>query len=118
MKIGKKGELSLRFIDLYDVVERISPVAYQLTLPPELERIHDVFQVSMLRNYRADPSHVVTVDEIEVQPGPTYDDELVEIITREEKVLQNKKIPLVKVLWQNHRTNEATWETEEVMKCQ
>ena len=28
-------------------------------LPPKLTRIHDVFHVSMLRKYIADPSHVL-----------------------------------------------------------
>ncbi|KAE8711900.1 Detected protein of unknown function [Hibiscus syriacus] len=31
------------------ILRRVGPVAYKLELPPELERIHDVFHVSMLR---------------------------------------------------------------------
>jgi len=31
--------------------------------------------------------------------------------------LCNKQIPLVKVLWSNHTSQEATWETEEKMKA-
>lgn len=46
-----------------------------------------------------DPSHVVTVDEIEVRLDLTYDEEPVEIIACDEKVLRNKKFLLVKVLW-------------------
>ena len=38
-----------------------------------------------------------------------------EILAREVKELRNKQIPLVKVLWRNHKTEEATWEIEEVM---
>ena len=30
----------------------------------------------------------------------------------------NKRIPLVKVPWRNHKTEEATWESEEVMRHQ
>ncbi|KAA3481164.1 reverse transcriptase [Gossypium australe] len=48
--------------------------------------------------YRADPSHVVIEGEIEVRIDLTYDDEPVVIIAHKEKVLRNKKIPLVKVL--------------------
>ena len=40
------------------------------------------------------------------------------ILAREVKELRNKQIPLVKVLWRNHKTEEATWETEEVMRQQ
>ena len=34
------------------------------------------------------------------------------------KELRNKKIPLVKVLWRNHKTEEATWESEETIQQQ
>ena len=48
----------------------------------------------------------------------TYEEELVEILTQEVKELWNKQIPLVKVLWRNHKTKEATWESGEVMRQQ
>ncbi|KAA3473392.1 reverse transcriptase [Gossypium australe] len=48
---GRKGKLSLRFIGPYEIIERIGPVAYRLALPTELEKIHNVFHVSMLRRY-------------------------------------------------------------------
>ena len=68
MRFGKKGKLSPRFIVPYEVNEKVGPVAYRLTLPPELEKIHSVFHVSMLRRYRSDPSHVVSTETIEVRP--------------------------------------------------
>ena len=64
MRFGRKGKLSPRFIGPYEVVERVGPVAYRLSLPPELAKIHDVFHVSMLQRYRSDPSHVMPVEEI------------------------------------------------------
>ena len=60
MRFGKKGKLSPRFIGPYEVIEKVGPVAYRLALPPELEKIHNVFHVSMLRRYKSDPSHVVS----------------------------------------------------------
>ena len=59
MRFGKKGKLSPRFIGSYEVIEKVGSVAYKLALPPLLERIHNVFRVSMLRRYMSDPSHVV-----------------------------------------------------------
>ena len=85
MRFGKKGKLSPRFIGPYEVIEKVGSVAYRLTLPPELEKIHSVFHVSMLRRYRSDPSHVISTETIELRPDLTYEEELVEILAREVK---------------------------------
>ena len=100
------------------MIEKLGPVAYRLALPPELENINNVFHMSMLRRYRSDPSHVVSLEIIELRPDLTYEEEPVEMLAREVKELQNKRIPLVKVLWRNHKTEEATWESEEAMRQQ
>ena len=60
MRFGKNGKLSPRFIGPYEVIEKVGPMAYRLALPPDLENIHNVFHVSMLRRYISDPSHVVS----------------------------------------------------------
>ncbi|GMI80800.1 hypothetical protein HRI_001749300 [Hibiscus trionum] len=110
MRFGRKGKLSPRFIGPYEIVERIGPVAYRLRLPSELEKIHDVFHVSMLRRYRSDPSHVMHVEEIELNPDLSYNEEPVEILASNSKVLRGKTIELVKVLWRHRGVEEATWE--------
>ena len=56
MRFEKNGKLSLRFIRSYEVTEKVGPMAYRLALPPELEKLHNIFHVSMLRRYRLDPS--------------------------------------------------------------
>ncbi|KAA3470086.1 Chromo domain-containing protein [Gossypium australe] len=91
-------------------------VAYLLKLPRELEKIHDVFHVSMLRKYLAEPSRFIATENIEVRPDLNFDDEPVKILAHKVKILQSKQIPLIKVLWRNHKTSEATWETEEAIK--
>ncbi|KAG8473291.1 hypothetical protein CXB51_035413 [Gossypium anomalum] len=118
LRFGRKGKLSPRFIGPYEIIERIGPVAYRLALPPELEKIHNVFHVSMLRRYRSNPSHVIPHTKIEVQPDMTYSEEPVKILAWEIKELRNKRVPLVKVLWHRHGVEEATWETEESMRSQ
>ena len=49
MRFGKKGKLSPRFIGPYEVIEKVGPIAYRLAIPLDLEKIHNVFHVSMLR---------------------------------------------------------------------
>ncbi|GMJ08650.1 hypothetical protein HRI_004534200 [Hibiscus trionum] len=98
MRFGRKGKLSPRFIGPYEIVERIGPVAYRLRLPSKLERIHDVFHVSMLRKYISYPSHVMPVEEIELNPDLSYNEEPIEILASDSKVLRGKTIELVKVL--------------------
>nr|GFC32414.1 putative reverse transcriptase domain-containing protein [Tanacetum cinerariifolium] len=36
------------------------------------------------------------------------------ILDRQDRVMMNKTIPFIKILWRNHPEREATWETEEV----
>ena len=42
----------------------------------------------------------------------TYEEIPIHILDRKEQVLRTKTIPLVKVLWQHHGVEEATWELE------
>ncbi|KAA3467023.1 DNA/RNA polymerases superfamily protein [Gossypium australe] len=53
---GRRGKLSPRFIGPYKVIERIEPVAYRLTLPLELDKIHNVLHVGSFTYYLPDRS--------------------------------------------------------------
>ncbi|KAL5565244.1 hypothetical protein UlMin_028408 [Ulmus minor] len=117
MRFGKKGKLSPRYIGPFEILERIGKVAYKLALPPELAAVHNVFHVSMLRKYVSDPSHVLASEPIEVREDLTYQEQPVQILDRKDKALRNKVIPLVKVLWRNHKVEEATWEREDEMRA-
>ncbi|KAA3480068.1 Retrotransposon protein, Ty3-gypsy subclass [Gossypium australe] len=89
LRFGRKGKLSPRFIGPYEVIERIGPVASRLAFPADLERIHNVFHVSMLQRYRSNPSHVIPLTEIEIRPDMTYEEEPIKILAREVKQLRN-----------------------------
>lgn len=118
LRFGRKGKLSQRFIRPYEIIERIGSVAYRLALPSKLQKNSKYFHVPMLRRYKANLSHVLTSSEVEIQPDMTYGEEPIKILAREVKELRNKCIALVKVLWNRHGIEEATWETEEVMRSQ
>ena len=66
------------------------PVAYRLALPLELTKLHNVFHVSMLRRYHSDESHILPIQEVQVQQDFSNDENPKAIMTCEVKQLQNK----------------------------
>ena len=58
VRFGKCEKLSPRFIEPFEMLERVGTVAYRLALPPSMSGVHEVFQVSMLRKYTPDLAHV------------------------------------------------------------
>jgi hypothetical protein len=116
MRFGKKGKLSPRYVGPFEILEKIGVVAYRLALPPDLSHVHPVFHVSMLRKYVMDSSHILDYVPLEVQPDLTYKEKPIRILDRKTQVLRTKTVYLVKVLWRNATSEEATWESEETMK--
>ena len=82
-----------------------------------LAKLHNVFNVSMLPRYHYDESYILSVQDVQVQSDFTYDEEPKIILAREVKQLRNKQVPLVKVLWQYHGMDEATWESKSTMRA-
>jgi hypothetical protein len=115
MRFGKKGKLSPRFVRPFEITQRVGKLAYRIALPLDLIGTHDVFHMSMLRKYIANPNVIVEYEPLEIQEGLTYVEEPVMIVDKKEQVLRTKTIPIVKVLWRNHRVEEASWEVEHNM---
>ena len=116
MRFGKKGKLSPRYVGPFEILERVGKVAYRLALPPNFPNVHPVFHVSMLRKYLPDPSHVIQPQVMQISEELSYEEEPVSIIDRQVRKLRSKEIPMVKVVWRSHTNEEATWETEELMR--
>ncbi|XP_062104276.1 uncharacterized protein LOC133815454 [Humulus lupulus] len=116
MRFGKKWKLSSRFIEPFEVLEKVGKVAYRLALPPSLSNVHDVFYVSLLRKFVPDPSHVLNYEPIEVEQDLTYEEKPMKFFDRKEKELRNKKISLVKVVWRSSNIEEMTWEREDEIR--
>ncbi|XP_058761197.1 uncharacterized protein LOC131634544 [Vicia villosa] len=112
----KTRKLSPRYVGPYQIMSRVGEVAYQLALPPSLSGLHDVFHVSQLRKFVPDTFHPILPDPVEVEPDLSYDPQPCRILERASKSLRSKEIPIVKVMWDEARPEEATWELESEMR--
>eukprot|EP00253_Pinus_taeda_P014857 PITA_14857 len=99
----------------FQILARIGPVAYQLALPSHI-RVQNVFHVSVLKKYIYDPKHIISWQDIQVEPEGEFLVERVSILDRRRVVLRKRAITEVKVQWQHFGPDEATWEDEQNMK--
>nr|GFC20670.1 putative nucleotidyltransferase, ribonuclease H [Tanacetum cinerariifolium] len=115
-RFGIKGKLSPRFIGPFKILDRVGEVSYRLVLPPQLSHVYNVFHVSLLRGYKYHPLHVVSYPLDQIRKDLSLAEEPEKILDSHERVMRNKTISFVKILWKNHPEREATWETEESMR--
>nr|GFD21083.1 hypothetical protein [Tanacetum cinerariifolium] len=52
----------------------------------------------------------------QIRADLSYVEEPEAILDHQDRVLRNKTIAFVKILWRNHPEREATWETEESIR--
>ncbi|GJV47475.1 putative reverse transcriptase domain, ribonuclease H-like domain, aspartic peptidase domain protein [Tanacetum coccineum] len=91
----------------------VSPVAYKLELPGELNKVHSTFYVSNLKKYLSDESLIIPMKELWLDEKLNFVEEPVEIMDREVKQLKQSRIPIVKVRWNSKRGTKFTWEHED-----
>nr|GFC05230.1 putative nucleotidyltransferase, ribonuclease H [Tanacetum cinerariifolium] len=113
---GINGKHSPRFIGPFEILDRVGEVSYRLALPPQLLHVHNVFHVSFLRGYKYHPLHVISYPLDQIRTDLSYVKEPEAILDRQDRVMRNKTIPFVKILWRNHSKREATWEMEESIR--
>ncbi|GKC98599.1 putative nucleotidyltransferase, ribonuclease H, partial [Tanacetum coccineum] len=85
-RFGIKGKLSPRFIGPFEILDRVEVTSIIL------------FTLSLIRE------------------DLSYTEEPESILDHQDRVMRNKTIPFVKILWRNHPEREATWETEESIR--
>ena len=66
-----------------------------------MERIHDIFHVSMLRKYILDQSHILEAPLNELNEDLSFKVQSMGIVDQRMKELRNKVISMVKVLWRS-----------------
>ncbi|XP_070054114.1 uncharacterized protein [Nicotiana tomentosiformis] len=72
-------------------------VAYELELPSELEFVHLIFHVSMLRKCIGDLSRVVPIKDVQVTEDLSYEEVLVAILDQQVCKLRTKDVASVKI---------------------
>ena len=118
IRFSQSGKLAPRYIGLFPIIEHIRSVAYRLTLPAQFSSIHNVFHVSQLRKCIRDPESVLEpniVEDIDISPNLTYEQQPLQIVATEVKRLRNKNVPLVKVQ-RSANPKDCLWETKESIK--
>jgi hypothetical protein len=111
-----KGKLSPRYIGPYLITARVGSLAYRLQLPESMAGVHPVFHVSMLRKYIKDPELKIEADPIIIKQDLTIDAQPMCVLEFSERVMCNRTIKYVKILWSNQMEREATWQLESTMR--
>ena len=101
VRFSKRVKLAPRYIEPFEILERVGTVAYRLVLPLSILGVYEVFHVSMLRKYTLDPTHVMDWGEIIIDTDGTFEEGPVRILDSRDQVLRCKTVRLVKVLWQH-----------------
>jgi hypothetical protein len=96
LKLGSCIKLAVRYCEPFEILERIGPVAYMLSLPASMT-VHNVFHVSLLKKYIHDANHVIDWNVIQVEPEGVLQVHPMHILDRKNKQLRNRAIGLVKV---------------------
>nr|GEW38525.1 putative reverse transcriptase domain, ribonuclease H-like domain, aspartic peptidase domain protein [Tanacetum cinerariifolium] len=112
------------FMDLMNQVCKLSAFSWSRGQP---QRIYvDISKSKAVKNwmiilrigrgYNYHPLHVISYPLEQIHADLSYVKEPEAILDRQDRVMRNKTIPFVKILWRNHSEWEATWETEESIR--
>jgi hypothetical protein len=116
IRFGTRGKLNPRYIGPYLITARVGSLAYCLQLPESMSGVHPVFHVSMLRKYLKDPEQRMEAEPVIIEKDLTIKCHPVRILDFSQRVMQNRTIKYVKILWTNQPEREATWELEDSMR--
>jgi hypothetical protein len=111
--MGTCAKLTPHYCGPFEVLERVGPITYILTLPPSIKD-HNVFHVSLLNNH--EPNHVIDWTIIHVELEGKFHLEPQYILDKRETMHQNRAIMHVKMQWKNFGVDEVTWEREDDMR--
>ena len=107
LKLRDSGARKLlpRYIGPFDIKTKIGEVAYRLALPPKM-RIHPVFHVSLLREYKEGGSYQPPPWALIESDGST---EVERILAHRDSVRATSTVREYLVLWAGASSDDATW---------
>jgi hypothetical protein len=102
-----KGKLAPRYIGPFKILARRGEVSYQLELPPELSKVHNVFHVSLLwkcLEVPEKPNIFKNIDHrsVDIHKDLTYHEVPIRILEEAYKTTRTRSIKFLKVQWSNH----------------
>ncbi|XP_020679257.1 uncharacterized protein LOC110097307 [Dendrobium catenatum] len=115
-RFDRVSKLSPRYVEPFEIIERIGKSSYRLLLSDQLSDVHNIFHISSLRKWISDYDKKLSADEIEIQENLQYKEEPEKILAYDVRKLRNKQIPMIKDLWKRRTAREATWKKESDMR--
>ena len=98
LKLGKYKKLAYRYCGPYEILRRIGEISYELALPPHLH-VHNVFHVNLLKNYVANPDHILDLDDTILVNQEEFQMEPEQILDTKVRQLRQRTIKDVLVQW-------------------
>jgi hypothetical protein len=84
LKLGNCSKLASHYCGIFEILERIGPVAYMIALPASMSA-NNVFHVSLLKKYIPNSNHVIDWNVTQVEKEGAFQVHPVHILDREIK---------------------------------
>jgi len=72
--------LKLRYVGPFEILKRIRILTYCLALPPRQTQVRDVFHVSRLRTYESNLTHILNLEELDMDDKVSYVESLIQLV--------------------------------------
>ncbi|EOY26441.1 Uncharacterized protein TCM_028062 [Theobroma cacao] len=67
MSFGKKEKLSPKYNGLFEILEKVNTITYQLALSSDLASVHIGFHILILQKYQPNPFHVIQHESLQLE---------------------------------------------------
>lgn len=115
MRFDKKDKFNPLYIDPFEIINCVGPVAYRLGLSPSLLGLHIMFHVSMLKKYHGNGDYIIKYGSLLLDKNLQYEEEPVRILYQYIWKMRTKEIN-IKIQRKHHLIKEAIWKIKEDMR--